>query len=120
MNIMQVVPKLEVGGVERGTVDLARYLTLNAHKAVVVSGGGKLVKKLDEVGARHYTLPIGRKNPFIMVFMVFKLCEIIKRENIDVVHARSRVPALVAFLAVVFFAAGLAAGLSFEDSMVIW
>ena len=99
MNIMQVVPRLEVGGVERGTVDLARYLTLNAHKAVVVSGGGKLVKKLDEVGARHYTLPIGRKNPFIMVFMVFKLCEIIKRENIDVVHARSRVPALVAFLA---------------------
>jgi len=99
MNILQIVPKLEIGGVERGTVDLARYLTLNAHKAVVISEGGKLVKGLDEVGARHYVLPIGRKNPFIMLVMVFSLREIIRRENIDIIHARSRVPALVSFLA---------------------
>ena len=99
MNILQIVPRLEIGGVERGTVDLARYLTLNAHKAVVVSGGGKLVRKIDEVGARHYTLPVGRKNPFVMIAMVFKLCDIIRRENIDIVHARSRIPALIAFFA---------------------
>lgn len=99
MNILQLLPKLEIGGVEKGTVDLARYLTLNAHKAVVVSGGGRLVKKLDEVGARHYKLPVGEKNPFMMPFMVFKLCEIINRENIDIVHARSRVPALIGFIA---------------------
>jgi len=99
MNILQLVPKLEVGGVEKGTVDLARYLMLHAHKAVVVSEGGGLVKKLDEAGVRHYTLPIGRKNPFTIGLMVFKLVDIIKKENIHIVHARSRVPAIAGFIA---------------------
>ena len=83
MNILQLVPKLQIGGVERGTVDFARYLTLNGHKAVVISGGGRLVGKLDEVGARHYTLPIGQKNPLVIPIMIFKVCDIIKKENID-------------------------------------
>ncbi|MEE8359303.1 MAG: lipopolysaccharide heptosyltransferase II [Candidatus Omnitrophota bacterium] len=99
MNVLQILPELNIGGVERGTVDLARYLVKNDHKAVVVSGGGRLVRELDIVGARHYRLPVGRKNIFTMIKMVGKLCEIIKRENIDVVHARSRVPAWIAYAA---------------------
>lgn len=99
MNILQILPKLEVGGVERGTVDLARHLAENGHKSVVVSGGGTLVKKLDAAGVRHYELPVGAKNPFIISLMVFNLAGIIKRENIDIVHARSRVPAIIAFFA---------------------
>ncbi len=99
MNILQILPELNIGGVERGTVDLARALMANDHKAVVVSGGGRLVKQLDIVGARHYLLPVGRKSPFTMIKMVGRLCEIIKRENIDIVHARSRVPAWIAFFA---------------------
>ncbi|MDP8298645.1 MAG: lipopolysaccharide heptosyltransferase II [Candidatus Tantalella remota] len=99
MNILQLVPKLNVGGVERGTVEVARYLTLNGHKAVVVSGGGPLTQKLAAIGARHYILPIGRKNPFIMVYCCFRLSHIIKKENIDIVHARSRIPALTGYFA---------------------
>ncbi len=99
MNVLQLVPRLEIGGVERGTVDFARYLTLNGHKAVVISGGGRLVKKLDEVGARHYTFPIGQKNPFVILIMIFRVCDIIKKENINIVHARSRIPALIGFFA---------------------
>lgn len=99
MNILQILPELKIGGVERGTVDLARYLVEHDHKAVVVSGGGRLVRELDMVGARHYTLPVGKKSIITMVKMVGKLCEIIKRENIDIVHARSRVPAWISFFA---------------------
>lgn len=99
MNILQLVPKLQIGGVERGTVDFVRYLTLNGHKAVVISGGGRLVKKLDEVGARHYTLPVGQKNPLMILIMIFRVCGVIKKENINIVHARSRVPALIGFFA---------------------
>jgi len=99
MNILQLVPKLDLGGVEKGTVEVARYLTLRGHKAVVVSGGGKLEKALDAMGARHYILPVGRKNPFVMVYCYHKLKHIIKKENIDIVHARSRVPALTAYFA---------------------
>lgn len=99
MNILQLVPKLNIGGVEKGTVEVARYLTLKGHKAVVVSGGGPLEKKLSAVGARHYVLPIGRKNPFVMIHCYFKLKKLIKKENIDIVHARSRIPALTGALA---------------------
>lgn len=99
MNILQVLPELNIGGVERGTVDLARYLTANDHKAVVVSGGGRLVRELDIIGARHYTLPVGRKSLITIIAMVGRLCEVIKRENIDIVHARSRVPAWIAYFA---------------------
>ncbi len=99
MNILQILPELNIGGVERGTIELARFLVDNDHKAVVVSGGGRLVRELDIIGARHYTLSVGRKSIFTMVRMVWKLCDIIKRENIDIVHARSRVPAWIALAA---------------------
>lgn len=99
MNVLQILPELNIGGVERSTVDLARYLIANDHKAVVVSGGGRLVRELDIIGARHYHLPVGKKSIFTMIKMVGKLCDIIKRENIDIVHARSRVPAWIAFFA---------------------
>ena len=94
MNILQLLPKLNVGGVEKGTVEVARFLTLKGHKAVVVSGGGALEKSLAAIGARHYCLPVGRKNPLIMLYCYLKLKQIIKKENIDIVHARSRIPAL--------------------------
>jgi len=99
VNILQILPELKVGGVERGVVDLARYLLDRGHKAVIVSGGGSLVKELDMMGARHYELPVGKKNPFIMIKMIPALINIIKTENIDIVHARSRVPAWIAFVA---------------------
>ncbi|MFH1846392.1 MAG: lipopolysaccharide heptosyltransferase II [Candidatus Omnitrophota bacterium] len=99
MNILQLIPKLNIGGVEKGTIEVARYLTLNGHKAVVVSGGGIFEKNLAALGARHYKLSIGRKNPFYMIYSYFKLRNIILKENIDIVHARSRVPALVGFFA---------------------
>jgi lipopolysaccharide heptosyltransferase II len=99
MNILQLVPKLNVGGVEKGTVEVARHLTLKGHKSVVVSGGGVLEKSLAAIGARHYCLPVGRKNPFIMFYCYLKLKHIIKKENIDLVHARSRIPALTGYFA---------------------
>jgi len=99
MNILQILPSLDVGGVETGTVDLARYLVKNGHKAIVVSGGGRLVRELDAIGARHYSLPVGKKSFFTVISMIGKLEEIIRKEDIDIVHARSRVPALIAYFA---------------------
>ncbi len=99
MNILQILPSLDVGGVETGTIDLAKYLVSRGHKAITVSSGGRLVRELDKVGARHYNLPVGKKSPVNIIKMVSRLSEIIKREDIDIVHARSRVPALIAYLA---------------------
>lgn len=99
MNILQILPSLDIGGVETGTVDLARYLVSHGHKAIIVSGGGRLVKELEEMGARHHELPVGKKSLFTVIRMVGELCDIIRREDVDVVHARSRVPGLIAYVA---------------------
>lgn len=99
MNILQVLPKLDYGGVERGTIDIARSLSENKHKCVVISGGGVLVSKLDAIGVKHYTLPVYKKSPITIFKMIQEIADIIKKENIELVHARSRVPAIAAFFA---------------------
>jgi len=99
MNILQVLPELNVGGVERGTLDLAKHLVKAGHKAVVVSNGGALVADLQALGAVHYQLPVNAKNIVSMVRAVPQLARIIEQEKIDIVHARSRVPAWIAWFA---------------------
>jgi len=99
MNILQILPSLDIGGVETGTVELACYLAQHGHRAIVVSGGGRLVRELDRAGSRHYTLPVGKKSLFTIISMIGKLRAIIRKEDIDIVHAHSRVPALIAYFA---------------------
>jgi len=99
MNILQILPELNVGGVETGTVDLAKYLVAQGHKSVVVSNGGTMVAQLQSDGSKHYTLPVHQKNLFTMISCITKLVVIIHKEKIDIVHARSRVPAWIAFFA---------------------
>ena len=97
MNVLQILPELKSGGVERGTVDLAKYLKTHGHKAVVVSAGGGLVGELTAAGVTHYALPVHRKSLFSVIHCIRALSKIVKMESIDVIHARSRVPALIAF-----------------------
>ena len=100
MKILQVLPELNVGGVERGTLDLARYLVDHGHVSLVVSNGGTLVASLEAQGSRHYKLPVHRKNIFTAWHCVKELRRIIRDEKVDVVHARSRVPAWIAYFAI--------------------
>jgi lipopolysaccharide heptosyltransferase II len=99
MKILQILPELNVGGVETGTLDLSKQLVSLGHKVVVVSNGGILVADLESQGAKHYKLPVNKKNALIMPKMVLALAEIIKKEEIDIVHARSRVPGWIAYFA---------------------
>lgn len=99
MNILQILPKLNVGGVETGTIDLAKYLVQNGHHCVVISAGGDLVKELDACGIRHYELPVDHKFFGVMVKTASKVADIIKQEKIEIIHARSRVPAWIGFMA---------------------
>ncbi|MDD5409287.1 MAG: GT4 family glycosyltransferase PelF [Candidatus Omnitrophica bacterium] len=99
MKVLQILPELNVGGVETGTLDLSKYLVRLGHKVVVVSAGGSLVKELEASGAKHYTLAVHKKSILSIYKLIPLLAEIIKREEIDVVHARSRVPAWIAYFA---------------------
>lgn len=91
--VMQVLPRLEMGGAERGTVDVAAALVAAGWKAIVVSGGGPMVRELERAGATHVTLPVFSKNPVTMWTNIRKLERLIREHEVDIVHARSRAPA---------------------------
>ncbi len=98
MKILQLLPELHSGGVERGTLELGRYLVEQGHPSVVVSNGGRLVAQLEAEGSRHVTFPVHRKSPASLL-QVRPLREFLRAEKPDILHARSRVPAWLAFLA---------------------
>ncbi|MCP4393256.1 MAG: glycosyltransferase family 4 protein [Alphaproteobacteria bacterium] len=91
--IMQVLPNLQMGGVERGTVEVAKAIVDKGWEAIVVSAGGQMVKDVKRVGARHIELPVDTKNPFTISENAKLMRAIIEQEGVDIVHARSRAPA---------------------------
>jgi len=99
VKILQILPELNVGGVETGTLDLSKHLVGLGHKVVVVSAGGVLVKELEAGGAKHYQLPVNKKSIISIIKLIPKLAQIIEQEEIEIVHARSRVPAWIAYFA---------------------
>jgi glycosyltransferase involved in cell wall biosynthesis len=97
--VLQVLPRLVAGGVERGTIEVAAALVAGGWKAVVASAGGPMVREIERAGARHVELPLGSKNPFTMRGNIERLAQLIRRERIDIIHARSRAPAWSALAA---------------------
>lgn len=98
MKIVQILPELNAGGVERGTVEIAAHLVRQGHQAVVVSNGGRMVDELVRSGARHVALPIHRKS-IATLFQIRALRKFLTEEKPDIVHIRSRVPGWVTWLA---------------------
>ena len=98
MKVLQILPQLNIGGVERGTLDLSKALIQNGHDAFVISGGGILVNELEKSGATHYEMPVHIKS-LKTLFLAKKLSEKILSINPDIVHVRSRMPAWVNYRA---------------------
>src|SRR3989338_6377764 len=99
MRIAQILPQLNVGGVETGTIDLAKALKKRGDEPYVISNGGALVEELVKAGIPHLQLPVHKKS-ITSLSLVREIATFLERERIDVVHARSRVPAWLAYLAV--------------------
>ena len=98
LTVVQLLPALQAGGVERSTLEIAAALVEAGHRAIVVSAGGRLVPELQRTGAEHVELDIGRKSPLTWL-RVPALRGLLLRERADIVHARSRLPAWMARLA---------------------
>ena len=99
LTVLQLVPKLDTGGVERGTFEIASALERENHQAIVVSGGGKFVPLLEAKGATHINLPIGEKKIGSLA-LVKKIRQIIINNKVNIVHARSRLPAWLGWWAI--------------------
>jgi glycosyltransferase involved in cell wall biosynthesis len=97
--VLQILPRLVSGGAERGTVELAEWLTAAGWTAYVASAGGPLETLITRSGGTHLTLPLASKNPLVMRANAAALGRAIRRLGIDIVHARSRAPAWSAWAA---------------------
>ncbi|MDO5387022.1 MAG: glycosyltransferase family 4 protein [Pseudomonadota bacterium] len=97
--VLQVLPELETGGVETGTIEIACELQKRGIKNFVASQGGRMVHELEKAGIPHLTLPLKSKNIFTMRRNAEKLAQYIKENGINIVHARSRAPAWSAYWA---------------------
>ena len=92
-HVLQVLPAMDMGGVERGTVQTAAALTAAGWRATVASSGGSMSHELGRVRARHVELPLAVKRPLRMLRNGDALADLINRDGVDLVHARSRAPA---------------------------
>ncbi len=97
--VLQILPELETGGVEVGTVEIATELQKRGIKNFVASQGGRMVHELEKNKIPHLSLPLKSKNIFTMLANAKKLEQFIKKNGINVVHARSRAPAWSAYWA---------------------
>jgi len=97
--ILQVLPALDSGGVERGTLEIAEAIIGAGGRALVASAGGRLVGELEALGGRHITLPLTTKNPLAMWRNAATLAALVAAKRIDILHARSRAPAWSTWLA---------------------
>ncbi len=97
--VLQIVPDLESGGAERATIDMAEALCQAGGRSLVASRGGRMVSELQTKGGVWLPFPAATKNPIAMALNSVRLARIIRDEGVDIVHARSRAPAWVAYYA---------------------
>src|SRR5277367_5802504 len=97
--VLQVLPSLVTGGVERGTVEMTQAVAEADGIALVASAGGRMVGQVTHAGGRHIALPLDTRNPVAVWRNAGRLAALIRREKVSIVHARSRAPAWSAWLA---------------------
>lgn len=98
MKVIQILPELSSGGVERGTLELADHLVRSGHESIVISGGGRLVEKLERSGSTHLKMPVGKKS-LGSLRLITPLRKLFTEQRPDIIHLRSRVPAWLAWWA---------------------
>lgn len=98
LTVVQLLPALDSGGVERGTLEVARGLVAAGHRSLVISAGGRLVAQLEREGSEHVLWDVGRKRPWTLRW-VPRLRRLLAEQRVDVLHLRSRLPAWVGYLA---------------------
>lgn len=98
LTIIQVLPALNSGGVERGTVEFAREIANLGHRSIVISNGGRMVKQLEDEGTEHIPMPVHRKS-LSSLLQVRPMRKLLANLKPDIVHVRSRIPAWIVWLA---------------------
>jgi glycosyltransferase involved in cell wall biosynthesis len=97
--ILQIIPNLDTGGAELSTIEIAEAIVAAGGRALVATNGGRLAHLVAAAGGHLRSLDAATKNPFKMIRNAGSLGEMIRAENVSLLHARSRAPAWSAFIA---------------------
>ena len=97
--ILQIIPELDTGGAELSTIEIADAITSAGGRAIVLTEGGRLVQRLRDTGAEVQFFPAAAKMPFRLLWNAHRIANVIRRDGVDLVHARSRAPAWSALIA---------------------
>jgi glycosyltransferase involved in cell wall biosynthesis len=97
--ILQIIPRLETGGAERTVVEVSAAIRQAGGRALVAAEDGRMAVDVRAVGAEIIPLPVASKNPLQIIANARALVRLIRAEQIDLLHARSRAPAWSALLA---------------------
>ncbi|MBT4584493.1 MAG: glycosyltransferase, partial [Phycisphaerae bacterium] len=98
LTVVQMLPELESGGVERGTLEIGKYLVNHGHRSIVISGGGRMVAQLKEEGSEHINWEVGKKSLSTLRY-IRKVRKFLRETKPDILHLRSRLPAWIGYLA---------------------
>ena len=98
LHVVQLIPALNEGGVERGVVELNAYLIKKGYKSTIITSEGKQIQKIISDGGKVCKINIASKKPIIFILSLFRLKRCFQSINPDILHARSRIPAWQAFL----------------------
>ena len=97
--VLQVIPRLKIGGAERAVIDISRALNAADMQSLVASQGGDLVPDLLHTKAVHVAMPVASKNPLTMTLNTLRLVRLIRAYRVNIIHVRSRAPAWSALAA---------------------
>jgi glycosyltransferase involved in cell wall biosynthesis len=95
--LLQVIPRLDTGGAEQTTIDVAAAVTAAGGTALVASMGGRMAVGLS--ARRLIRMPVHSKNPLVMWANARRLARLIRERKVSLVHVRSRAPAFSALWA---------------------
>ncbi|MFA9442881.1 MAG: glycosyltransferase, partial [Hyphomicrobium sp.] len=97
--ILQIIPELDTGGAELSTIEIADAVVRAGGHAIVLTEGGRLVQRLRDTGAQVQFFPAAVKNPIRLMWNVHRIAEVVWRDGVNLIHARSRAPAWSALYA---------------------
>lgn len=84
LRILQVYDYMQLGGAETHIITLSKALIDKGHNVQIVSSYGPAVEKIKELGISFHELDVYNPNNYFI--NAEKILEIIKKENIDIVH----------------------------------
>tara|TARA_B100000029_G_scaffold511582_1_gene606030 strand:+ start:490 stop:1656 length:1167 start_codon:yes stop_codon:yes gene_type:complete len=97
--ILQIIPNMEIGGAEKSVLEIGSYLKRSKYEPMVLTSGGKLVEKLKKENIGVIIKKIDQKDPLNIYKNIGVLKNLFLKNNISLVHVRSRAPAWSAFYA---------------------